>query len=157
MTPVYTAVAKVTGGREGRAQTDDGRLDLPLSVPRELGGSGGRGTNPEQLFAVAYAACFESALLEAARNHGKNADGASVTASVTLLRNDGAGYQLKVDLYAQIPGLSQHEIHELLQAAHQACPYSKATRGNIEVTLIARGILNLTGMQSTLAESRQAG
>ena len=138
MKPVYTAVATVRGGRRGTARTDDGRLDLSLGVPGELGAGGGPVTNPEQLFAIAYAASFESALLDAARNHGKNPEGAIVTASVALIRNDGAGFQLKVELHAQIPGLSKRETEQLLQAAHQACPYSKATRGSIDVALVAR-------------------
>jgi osmotically inducible protein OsmC len=106
-----------------------------------------------ELFAIAYAACFESALRSAARNHGKEAKDANVTARVTLMRNDAAGFQLKVELQGQIPGLSKQETEELLQAAHQTCPYSKATRGNIEVTLVARDVLPMPQGQAQPAHA----
>src|SRR5262249_5975520 len=136
MKQVYTAGATVSGGRLGRGRTSDGRLELAFSVPRELGGPGGEGTNPEQLFALAYAACFESALRWSAQNHGKQVNDASVTANVTLSGDRDTGFQLGVTLRATIPGLARNEVEELLRAAHETCPYSKAVRGNIEIKLV---------------------
>ena len=137
MDTVYTAEALATGaGRNGRTRTTDGRIDLGLAVPQEMGGSGD-GANPEQLFAVGYAACFHSALkLVAGRSKAKISDTA-VTAEVSINPVDGGGFQLAVALHAEIGGVDQDTADRLVEHAHQVCPYSNATRGNIEVTVDA--------------------
>jgi osmotically inducible protein OsmC len=137
MKPLYTAIATAEGGRTGHVRSSDGVLDLGLSMPKALGGPGGSGTNPEQLFAAGYSACFESALRLVARTKKQPVEKASITAHVTIGATDGGGYGLAVELHATIPGMARAQIEELLQAAHQVCPYSLATRGNIEVKLIA--------------------
>jgi osmotically inducible protein OsmC len=136
---LYTAEAAATGGREGRAATSDGRLDLELDVPKEMGGSGGPGTNPEQLFAAGYAACFQSALLRFANGRGLDLSESRVTARVGigLLSSGGIGLAAALDLDA--PGLSRDVAVDLMNRAHETCPYSRATRGNIEVTLTVSG------------------
>lgn len=128
---LYTAVATATSGREGRAKTDDGKLDVALAPPPSLGGSGA-GTNPEQLFAAGYSACFGSAVMHVARHQKINAGPVSITAHVSL-GPVGAGFGLKVALVATIPELPRDQAEALVKAAHQVCPYSNATRGNIEV------------------------
>ena len=135
MSALYTAVATATGdGRNGEARTDDGQLAVDLAVPKEMGGAGGA-TNPEQLFAVGYAACFHSALkLVAGRSKAKISDTA-VTAEVSINPTDGGGFQLAVALHAEIGGVDQETADALVKQAHQVCPYSNATRGNIEVTV----------------------
>ncbi|MPY10096.1 organic hydroperoxide resistance protein [Arthrobacter bussei] len=137
MSALYTAVATATGdGRNGEARTDDGQLAVDLAVPKEMGGAGGA-TNPEQLFAVGYAACFHSALkLVAGRSKAKISDTA-VTAEVSINPTDGGGFQLAVALHAEIGGVDQETADSLVEQAHQVCPYSNATRGNIEVTVDA--------------------
>ena len=137
MSALYTAVATATGdGRNGEARTDDGQLVVDLAVPKEMGGAGGA-TNPEQLFAVGYAACFHSALkLVAGRSKAKISDTA-VTAEVSINPTDGGGFQLAVALHAEIGGVDQETADSLVEQAHQVCPYSNATRGNIEVTVDA--------------------
>jgi osmotically inducible protein OsmC len=137
MSALYTAVATATGdGRNGEARTDDGQLAVDLAVPKEMGGAGGA-TNPEQLFAVGYAACFHSALkLVAGRSKAKINDTA-VTAEVSINPTDGGGFQLAVALHAEIGGVDQETADSLVEQAHQVCPYSNATRGNIEVTVDA--------------------
>jgi Ohr subfamily peroxiredoxin len=110
-------------------------LDLPVAMPKELGGAGGAVTNPEQLFAAGYAACFESALRLVAGKAGKNVKDASITASATIGKTPDGGFGLAVALKGSLPGLSQEEAQQLMHAAHEVCPYSKATRGNIEVKL----------------------
>ena len=137
MSALYTAVATATGdGRNGEARTDDGQLVVDLAVPKEMGGTGGA-TNPEQLFAVGYAACFHSALkLVAGRSKAKISDTA-VTAEVKINPNDAGGFQLAVALHAEIGGVDQETADSLVEQAHQVCPYSNATRGNIEVTVDA--------------------
>ena len=132
--PVYTAKAHVTGGRDGTGSTDDGRLDVKLDVPEGLGGKGGDGTNPEQLFAAGYAACFHSALQAVARAEKKDLGDSSVGARVSIGKQ-GEGFALAVDLEVVIPALEQEEAQALADAAHQVCPYSNATRGNIPVTV----------------------
>jgi osmotically inducible protein OsmC len=129
----YTTEATATGGRAGRVTSSDGALDLTLGFPKEMGGDG-KGNNPEQLFAMGYAACFTGAFNLVARKAGKKTDGAQITAVVGLTRSEG-GLDLEVELKANVPGLSKEEVKELLETAHQVCPYSKATRGNIPVTL----------------------
>jgi lipoyl-dependent peroxiredoxin len=136
---LYTAEATVTGGREGHGRTSDGRLDVDLDVPSEMGGTGGPGTNPEQLFAVGYAACFQSALLRIATGRKVDLSGSRITARVEigLLKSGGFGLAAALDLEA--PGISRTEAAELMEWAHQECPYSRATRGNIDVTLTVGG------------------
>ena len=136
---LYTAEATVTGGREGHGRTSDGRLDVDLDVPSEMGGTGGPGTNPEQLFAVGYAACFQSALLRIATGRKVDMSGSRITARVEigLLKSGGFGLAAALDLEA--PGISRADAFELMERAHEACPYSRATRGNIDVTLTVGG------------------
>jgi lipoyl-dependent peroxiredoxin len=129
---LYTATATATSGRDGRAKSDDGNLDVALVPPRELGGSGAAGTNPEQLFAAGYSACFGSALGVAARKQKITTGPVSITARVTI-GPAGGGYGLAVEIVADIPELPREQAEALLQAAHQICPYSNATRGNIAV------------------------
>lgn len=133
---IYTASAVVEGGREGRGQTGDGLLDLNFAIPKEMGGSG-NGTNPEQLFALGYAACFESALRGVAAQQGKRLTQVKVHSQVGIgpLVGVDFGFGLKVKLAVEIPELPPEQAQEILQAAHLACPYSNATRGNIEVEL----------------------
>ena len=135
ITPLYTATATAQGGRNGRVRSSDGVLDMPLAMPKELGGAGGAVTNPEQLFAAGYAACFESALRLVAGKAGKNVKDASITAAVTIGKTPDGGYGLSVELKGKMPGLSQEEAQQLMNTAHEVCPYSKATRGNIDVKL----------------------
>src|SRR6185295_14555427 len=129
---LYTATATATGGRDGRARSDDGVLDLALVPPKALGGSGATGTNPEQLFAAGYAACFRSAIGAVARAKKITTGPVSVTTKVTL-GTIGQGYGLAVELKASLPELPRDQAEALVHAAHQVCPYSNATRGNILV------------------------
>jgi Ohr subfamily peroxiredoxin len=131
---LYTASATATGGRAGRTTSSDGVLDVALAAPTELGGPGGA-TNPEQLFAAGYAACFQSALGVLARRNKVDIAGATVTADVTLGSVEGGAYGLKVALHTQLPGIEPDLAQKLVEGAHQVCPYSNATRGNIEVTV----------------------
>jgi osmotically inducible protein OsmC len=128
---LYTAAATATGGRDGRAKSDDGTLDLALAPPKSLGGSGA-GTNPEQLFAAGYAACFGSAIAAVARIQKITTGPISVAAKVTL-GSVGQGYGLAVELEPSLPQLPREQAEALVAAAHQVCPYSNATRGNIVV------------------------
>jgi osmotically inducible protein OsmC len=137
MKTLYTAVATAHGGREGHVQSDDGILSVDLRLPKSMGGPGGAGTNPEQLFAAGYAACFESALRLSARLRKLPLKDAHITAHVTLSATDDARYVLGVELHGKIEGFSKEEAQTLMEAAHQVCPYSNATRGNIEVKVIA--------------------
>ena len=133
---VYTAVATTVGGRRGgRATSSDGKLDLELTAPKEVGGPG-TGTNPEQLFAAGYSACFNSAFLGVAKKAGVDADDAHVTANVGF-GPAGAGYALAVDLEVSVAGLELSTVQELADAAHQVCPYSNAIRGNVPTTVTA--------------------
>ena len=137
---LYTAEATASGGREGHAATSDGRVDIELDVPKEMGGSGGPGTNPEQLFAVGYAACFQSALLRFATGRGLDLSESRVTARVGIgLLRGGGGLGLAVALDLDAPGLSRDVAVDLMNRAHETCPYSRATRGNIAVTLTVSG------------------
>jgi Ohr subfamily peroxiredoxin len=129
---LYTAHATATGGRDGRTKTDDGHLDLALVVPKGLGGSGGEGTNPEQLFAAGYSACFASAVGHVARMQKLKTGPISVTANVSI-GPVSPGFGLAVELVANIPELAREEAQKLIETAHQVCPYSNATRGNIVV------------------------
>lgn len=134
MEPLYTAIACASAGREGRVTTDDGGFDVALAVPKGLGGHGGPGTNPEQLFAAGYAACFGGAMrLVAAR---KKITGAIKTsAKVTIGKDDDGNFKLAVEMTGKVAGHTLDEVRELMEEAHQVCPYSRATRGNIDVTL----------------------
>ncbi|HCT77003.1 MAG TPA: Ohr subfamily peroxiredoxin [Micromonosporaceae bacterium] len=133
MTPLYTAYATAHGGRQGRTATNDGKLDLQLSHPVELGGDG-EGTNPEQLFAAGYAACFTNALHTVARRMKVDATGAAVTAEVSLGAIGEGRYGLAVVLRVALPETIAPEVAtKLVDATHQVCPYSNATRGNIDV------------------------
>ncbi|WP_197338671.1 organic hydroperoxide resistance protein [Ralstonia solanacearum] len=134
-TVLYRAHANATGGRDGRADTDDGRLDVRLATPRELGGAGGEGTNPEQLFAAGYSACFLGAMkFVAARDKLRIPADVSVQGSVGI----GAipnGFGIEVDLAISLPGMDRAEAQTLIERAHIVCPYSNATRGNVDVRL----------------------
>jgi len=132
---IYTAEATVTGGREGHGRTSDGRLDVELDVPTDMGGPGGPGTNPEQLFAVGYAACFQSALLRFAVGRKLELSGSRITARVGLGLLETGGFGLAVALRLDAPQISRADAVELMERAHETCPYSRATRGNIDVTL----------------------
>ena len=133
---VYTTEALSTGGgRNGHVRTTDGMVDFDLASPRELGGSGA-GTNPEQLFAAGYAACFHSALQGVARQQKESLGDSSVGARVSLQRDGDGGVGLAVELEVVIPDLPHDRAQQLADLAHQACPYSKATRGNIEVRVV---------------------
>jgi Ohr subfamily peroxiredoxin len=137
MATLYTATATATGeGRNGHARSDDGLIDIDLAMPPEMGGKGGA-TNPEQLFAAGYAACFHSALkLIAARERVKIA-GSTVTASVGIGPDETGGFALSVALRVALPGVEQAQADQLVEAAHAVCPYSNATRGNVPVELTA--------------------
>ena len=135
MTAQYTAVATSSGGREGHVRSADGVLDLPLSMPKELGGAGRPGTtNPEQLFAAGYAACFENALLRAARERKVRLNGSSVTARVGIGRREDGRFGLEVALAVALPGVERAAAEAVARAAHEEiCPYSRAVRGNVAV------------------------
>ena len=130
---LYTAVASATNGREGRIKSDDGTLDLPVSPPKARGGNGA-GTNPEQLFAAGYSACFGSAFSHVARLQKIKTGPVTITAHVTI-GTVGEAFGLAVELVAEAPELPREQAEALLRAAHQVCPYSNATRGNIVVDL----------------------
>ncbi|MFR0352924.1 organic hydroperoxide resistance protein [Streptomyces sediminimaris] len=135
MDALYTAVATATHGRDGRAFTNDGKVDVKLAPPVELGGSG-EGTNPEQLFAAGYAACFGSALGLVGRQAKVDVSDAAVTAEVGIGKQ-GEGFGLKVTLRVELPDtVDEPTGRKLVETAHQVCPYSNATRGNIEVDLV---------------------
>ena len=136
MTVIYTAVATATGeGRNGHTRSSDGRVDLDLAVPTAMGGSG-EGANPEQLFAAGYAACFHSALKRVASKATAPIADSSVTAEVGIGPNGSGGFGLEVTLNVELGGVDQDTAEKLVEAAHQICPYSNATRGNIPVTLV---------------------
>ncbi|MBE0579003.1 organic hydroperoxide resistance protein [Devosia sp.] len=134
---LYTAHAHTTGGRTGTSATDDGRLSVTLDTPKEMGGNGGAGTNPEQLFAVGYSACFLGALKAVARGEKvKIPDEATIDADVSFGENaKGAGFAIAVELKIAVPGFERSVVEDLVAKAHQICPYSNATRGNVDVTL----------------------
>ena len=134
MPEVYRTNAISTGdGRNGHSRTTDGMIDVDLVTPKEQGGPGGA-TNPEQLFAAGYAGCFHSSLKVAARGQGITLTGSTVTVTVSLLKEDNA-FSLAVAIAVDLPGVSTEQGEQLLQQAHQRCPYSKATLGNIDVQL----------------------
>ena len=136
---LYTAHAHVTGGRDGHGVTDDGELEVNLRIPKELGGAGG-GTNPEELFAVGYAACFESAIGGVARRRRIDAGEVTIASDVSLLPTGDGGFKLAVTLDVSLPSVGDRETAvDLVRGAHQVCPYSNATRGNIDVELLLDG------------------
>jgi lipoyl-dependent peroxiredoxin len=133
----YKTTATSSGGRDGKSKTADGTLDLKLSTPKELGGAGGDGTNPEQLFASGYSACFLGALKFAAgKEKIRIPDDATVTATVGIgPRDDGQGFGIDVDMDISLPGIERAKAEDLVAKAHIVCPYSHATKGNIDVRL----------------------
>ncbi len=138
MDRIYTAEAKATGARLGEVASSDGRLTAQLSRPAEMGGDGGPGTNPEQLFAAGYAACFHSAMRFALKDLGltpQALEDSSVTAQVHFLRGEPGDFGLAVDLSARLPQLDEEQARQLLEKTHTICPYSRATAGNVEVGL----------------------
>ncbi len=133
---LYTAQATATGGRDGHVTSSDAVLDLDVRTPRELGGSGGAYTNPEQLFAAGYAACFDSALNLVIRTAKLKTGPTTVNSAVSIGKLDAGGFGLAVTLAVNVPGVDQVQAEDLVQKAHAVCPYSNATRNNIDVTLI---------------------
>jgi len=132
---LYQAHARATGGREGTAATDDGVLSVKLSTPRELGGGGGTGTNPEQLFAAGYAACFIGAMKFVAGQRKLHLPSEPVIDSTVGIGPIPAGFGIEVELKIAVAGLERAQLQSLVEAAHVVCPYSNATRNNIDVTL----------------------
>jgi osmotically inducible protein OsmC len=136
---LYTAAAHVTGGRaEGHGRSSDGALEVDIRPPKEMGGEGG-GTNPEQLFAVGYAACFESAVGAVARRQKAEPGEVAIDSKVNLVTGEDRSFRIAVELDVTLPSLDGEQAVELVRAAHQVCPYSNATRGNIDVVLTANG------------------
>jgi len=136
---LYNAEAHVTGGRaEGHGRTSDGTLEVDLRLPAEMGGEGG-GTNPEQLFAVGYAACFEGAIGVVGKRMRAEVGDVEIDSEVALVTNEERGFNIGVALHVALPSVGDEEAVEIVREAHQVCPYSNATRGNIEMTLTANG------------------
>jgi Ohr subfamily peroxiredoxin len=136
---LYTAHALVTGGRDGHGRTDGGELEVDLRIPEAMGGAGG-GTNPEELFAVGYAACFESALATVARRHRVDAGDVTIRSAVSLLPTADRGFKIAVTLDLALPSVDDREkAAELVREADQVCPYSNAIRGNVDVDLLLGG------------------
>jgi Ohr subfamily peroxiredoxin len=136
---MYTAVATAKGGRQGHARSDDGLLDVTLATPKAMGGTG-QGTNPEQLFAAGYAACFQGAMGFLAAQKKIDISDSVVTGHVGIgMREDGPGFALTVKHVVELPSLSQADAEALVHEAHQVCPYSNATRGNIDVQFEVKG------------------
>jgi osmotically inducible protein OsmC len=131
---LYTSEATTKGGRDGHGRSSDGILDLDIRPPVEMGGPGG-GTNPEQLFALGFAACYQSAMAVVARRMGEDTSDSEVTGRVTIGTIGNGGYGLAVELDIHIPGVDEATGRKIIDAAHEVCPYSNATRNNIEVTL----------------------
>lgn len=136
MTPLYTAIATATAGRDGKVASDDGKIKLPLSTPKEMGGPGGDGTNPEQLFAAGYAACFGSAIKMIAGQKKVAVGEVEVTAKVGIGKQAPA-FGLAVELAVKIGKVSAQQVEELMHAAHNVCPYSLSIKNNVTVTLTA--------------------
>ena len=136
METIYTASATATGdARNGHVRSSDGVLDFDLAIPKEMGGPGGALTNPEQLFAAGYAACFHGAIKGVARAQKIDISDSAITIDVGIGPNGTGGFGLTVAIEAEIPGVDEAKARELIDAAHQVCPYSNATRGNIDVSL----------------------
>lgn len=137
---IYTAEAHVIGGRaEGHGKTSDGALEVDLRLPAEMGGEGG-GTNPEQLFAVGYAACFEGALGTVSRRQKVDTDDVEIDSKVSLIAGDDRTFNVSLELDVRLPSIEGDEAVELVREAHKVCPYSNATRGNIDIKLTANGV-----------------
>jgi lipoyl-dependent peroxiredoxin len=138
--PLYTAEAHVTGGRaNGHGRSGDGALEVELRLPAEMGGEGG-GTNPEELFAVGYAACFEGALGTVARRNKEETGDVAIDSKVALITTEERGFNIAVELHVTLPGIDDTaQAVALVRSAHEVCPYSNATRGNIDVVLSANG------------------
>ena len=136
---LYTAEAVVERGREGHGRTRDGRLEVDFSVPASMSGDDGPGTNPEQLFAVGYAACFQSALLGVAQGGNLDASGSQISSRVGIGPLDSGGFGLQVSLDPHAPSIAAQDARDLMRRADQRCPYSNATRGNITVILSVNG------------------
>jgi osmotically inducible protein OsmC len=139
ITILYTAEATAEGGRVGHARTSDGRLAVELDVPAEMGGAGGRGTNPEQLFAAAYAACFQSSMQRFAAGRKLDLSGSRITARIGIGPLSAGGFGITAALDLEAPGIRRDDAYYLMMRAHETCPYSRATRGNIDVTLSVAG------------------
>jgi lipoyl-dependent peroxiredoxin len=135
MNAIYTAEATAWGGRNGRAASSDGNLDVTLVPPKELGGPGGEGTNPEQLMAAGYAGCFHNALLLVARGQKIDVTDSAVTAKVGLGDNGQGGFGMSITLHTEIHGIDQAKAEELVAATEKVCPFSNATRGNVNLQL----------------------
>lgn len=136
MKVLYTAEATATGGREGRVRSDDGALDLDLAIPKALGGPGGLATNPEQLLAAGFSACFDNAIRLVARRMKVPIGQESVTARVGIGPDDAGGFQLSVDVHIRLPELDDDVAQQLADAAHRVCPFSNAVRGNVDMTIV---------------------
>jgi len=133
---MYTARATATGGRNGRVKSEDGTLDIEVRTPNSLGGPKGNYLNPEILFAGGYAACFDNALLNIIRSEKIKAGTTSVTAEVSLGKKEDGSYNLEITLEVEVPGVARAIAEDLVNKAHQGCPYSNATRGNVDVKLV---------------------
>ena len=139
MTPLHTSTVTAKGGREGFVRSENGVIDLPLTMPKALGGKGqGQGTNPEELFAAGYAACFESAIRLVARQRDIELGDVAVTAEVSIGK-EGDGFALAARIRGRLPGMDRAQAEEIMKLADAACPYSKATRGNLPVELVVEG------------------
>lgn len=137
---IYQVTATAWGGREGRAASQDGRVDLQLSLPKEMGGPGGPGTNPEELFATGYAACFHSALKLVASREKVDVSDSAVSVTVGLVGSVNTGIDLTARIEAELPGVDPEKARrQLLETAHQVCPYSRATKGNITSEVVVAG------------------
>lgn len=140
MKAMYTAQAMAKGGRAGHVETGGEGFSLDLAMPKEMGGQGGAGTNPEQLFAAGYAACFQSAMMFVGQQQDTKADDAVITNRVSIgERQGGPGFALAVAMEVELPSLSQEDAERLVEAAHEVCPYSNAIRGNVDVDFTVRG------------------
>lgn len=132
----YTTTATAWGGRMGRVATSDGKLDYQLSMPESMGGEGGEGTNPEQLFATGYAACFHNAVRSVARKLKVDVTDSAVSVTVTIAGTLADGYRLSIRVEAEMPGLARETAQQVLDGAHDRCPYSRALRGNHDLELV---------------------
>lgn len=133
---IYKTSATATGGRDGRARTEDGTVDVNLVVPKEMGGPGGEGANPEKLFAAGYSACFLGAMKAVSGKEGvKVPADATVTATIGFGPRSEGGYGITADLAIDLPGVDRTDAERLMHAAHEVCPYSNATRNNVDVGL----------------------
>jgi osmotically inducible protein OsmC len=134
---LYSTTSTAWGGRNGHVASEDGRVDLNLSIPKSMGGDDGPGTNPEELFATGYAACFHSALKLVASQKKLDVEGSAVSVTISLVGSPSTGLDLAARIEAEIPTLTHAEATELVEAAHAVCPYSRATRGNITAEVVA--------------------